>query len=95
MQFIVTGYDYKDDKALERRLAARDAHLEMADKMSKEGKWLYAAALLTEDGKMCGSVIICDFCVATIHYCITSKNSFFSLSILCTRFSIFSAADPR
>ncbi len=61
MQFIVTGYDHKDDKALERRLAARDAHLETADKMYKQGKWLYAVALLTDDGKMCGSVIICDF----------------------------------
>ena len=61
MQFIVTGYDGNDDKALERRLAAREAHLATADKMHQEGKWLYAAALLTDDGVMCGSVIICEF----------------------------------
>lgn len=27
MQFIVTGYDGNDDKALERRMNAREAHL--------------------------------------------------------------------
>lgn len=61
MQFVVTGYDGKDEKALERRLAAREAHLEMAGKMNEEGKWLYAVALLNDDGVMCGSIIVCDF----------------------------------
>ncbi len=61
MQFIVTGYDGTDENALERRLAAREDHLAIAGKMHEEGKWLYAAALLTDDGVMCGSVIICEF----------------------------------
>ena len=61
MQFVLTGYDGTDDKALERRLAAREAHLSVAGKMYAEGKWLYAAALLTDDGVMCGSVIVCEF----------------------------------
>ncbi len=61
MQFIVTGYDGKDDGALKRRLAAREAHLAMAKEMVEKGKWLYAAAVLNDEGKMCGSVIVCDF----------------------------------
>ncbi len=61
MQFIVSGYDGTDEKALERRLAAREEHLQLAGKMYEEGKWLYAAAILSDDGAMCGSVIVCAF----------------------------------
>jgi len=61
MQFIVTGYDGKDSKALDRRLAARDAHLKGAKEMADNGRWLYAAAILNDDGKMAGSVIVCEF----------------------------------
>ncbi len=61
MQFIVTGYDGKDSKALDRRLAARDAHLKGAKEMADNGKWLYAAAILNDDGQMAGSVIVCEF----------------------------------
>lgn len=61
MQFIVTGYDGKDDKALERRLAARDEHVKLIDIMKKEKKFLYAAALLDENEKMIGSMIVVDF----------------------------------
>ncbi len=61
MQFIVTGLDGKDDQALDRRMAAREDHLAMAKTMAEAGKWLYAAAILDPDGKMTGSVIICEF----------------------------------
>lgn len=61
MQFIVTGLDGNDEKALDRRMAAREDHLAMAGKMKESGKWLYAAAMLDDDKKMVGSVIICDF----------------------------------
>ena len=50
MQFIVLGYDGDDGDALERRLAARDEHLTMAREMFDQGKWLYAAAILSEKG---------------------------------------------
>ncbi len=46
MQFIVRGLDGKDGAALDRRMAARQDHLAGAKKMYKEGKWLYAAAIL-------------------------------------------------
>jgi len=52
MQFIVLGYDGTDDKALDRRLAAREAHLKLAKEMYGDGKWLYAAAILDDVGKM-------------------------------------------
>jgi uncharacterized protein YciI len=61
MQFVVIAHDYKDEKALERRMAVRPQHLDYADKMFKEGKWLYASALLDDDGKMNGSVIFVDY----------------------------------
>lgn len=61
MQFIVIGRDGTDENALERRMAAREAHLEIAKKMYESGNWLYAAAILNDDGKMAGSMIVCDF----------------------------------
>ena len=61
MQFIVIAYDDTDEGALERRLAVRDAHLKSAKEMFDSGKWLYAVGILNEDGKMIGSMIVCDF----------------------------------
>lgn len=61
MQFIVIGRDGTDENALERRMAAREAHLETARKMHESGNWLYAAAILDDEGKMAGSMIVCDF----------------------------------
>jgi uncharacterized protein YciI len=61
MQFIVIAYDGTDEGALERRLAVREAHLESAKKMFEGGRWLYAAGILSDDGKMIGSMIICEF----------------------------------
>lgn len=61
MQFIVTGLDGKDEKALDRRLVARADHLAMAQKMADTGNWLYAVAILNNERKMMGSVIVCEF----------------------------------
>lgn len=61
MQFIVIGYDGKDEKALERRMAVREKHLSLAKEMFDSGKWLYASAILNDDGIMIGSMIVCDY----------------------------------
>ena len=61
MQFIVIAYDGTDEKALERRLAVREARLTSARQMFDSGKWLYAAGILSDAGKMIGSMIVCDF----------------------------------
>lgn len=61
MQFIVTGHDGKDDQAMTRRLAKREAHLSLAESMKNEGILLYAAALLDEQERMVGSTLMMEF----------------------------------
>lgn len=61
MHFIVTGLDGTDSGALERRMAARPAHLEKFAEMQAAGKFLFAAAMLDEQEKMIGSIVFCDF----------------------------------
>lgn len=61
MQFILTGYDGIDENALDRRMAAREDHLALAGQMHETGKWLYAAAILNDQGQMAGSMIVCEF----------------------------------
>jgi uncharacterized protein YciI len=61
MQFLVTAFDGTDAQALNRRLAARAAHIELGNKYMEEGKHLYAAAILNESEAMIGSVMIVEF----------------------------------
>jgi len=61
MQFLVFGYDGKDDKAMERRMAKREAHLAGVAKMKAEGKALYGIAMLDDEENMVGSVMVMDF----------------------------------
>jgi uncharacterized protein YciI len=61
MQFIVIGYDGTDEGALDRRMAVREAHLKNFRNRVEEGTFLYGCALLSDDGKMIGSMILCDF----------------------------------
>lgn len=61
MQFLITGYDGTDDKALDRRLAVREQHLLGVEKLFKEKKYLYGMAILDENNKMIGSSVVVDF----------------------------------
>jgi len=61
VQFIITGFDGIDDDAPKRRMAVREKHIAMGDRLRKEGKALYGVALLDENGNMIGSVYICEF----------------------------------
>lgn len=61
MQFVVAGYDGTDEGALERRMVARDKHIELVETMKREGKFLFAAAILNGEEKMIGSILIVDF----------------------------------
>ncbi len=61
MQFVVIAYDGKDDKAFERRLAAREEHVALGNRMRDAGQMLYGVAILDDSGKMIGSVMICEF----------------------------------
>ncbi len=61
MQFIVVAYDDTDEGALQRRLAVREAHLKSARAMLDKGELVYGAGILTDDGRMIGSMMICEF----------------------------------
>ncbi len=60
MQFLVIGYDGTDDKAAERRMAVREAHLAGVTKMKEEGKAVYGVAILNEGEQMIGSALVVD-----------------------------------
>lgn len=61
MQFLVTGYDGEDEKALDRRLAARDSHLKGMAAMKESGQLLFAAAIIDDANKMIGSSLVMEF----------------------------------
>ena len=61
MQFLVKAMDYKDDDAIKRRMAVREAHIEVTKSLKQEGKYLIAAAIFDALEKMVGSIIICEF----------------------------------
>jgi hypothetical protein len=54
MQYLVIGYDGTDDKAPERRLAVREAHLAGVTKMKEEGKAVFGVAILNDREQMIG-----------------------------------------
>jgi uncharacterized protein YciI len=58
MQFLLTCHDGKDPEALDRRMAARPAHLANSEKMREKGSLILGAAMLNDEGKMCGSIIV-------------------------------------
>ena len=61
MQFLIIGKDGTDKKSIERRLAVRQAHIELGDKMEKAGNRWYGCAMLDKNGKMIGSMAVMDF----------------------------------
>lgn len=58
MQYLVIAYD--NENSLEKRMVAREAHIEGAKKLIAEGKIINAAALIEED-QMVGSTLFVDF----------------------------------
>lgn len=61
MQFLVKAFDGTDEAAPKRRLDAREEHLKSTDERVKAGNTICAAAMLDEEGKMFGSVLIVDY----------------------------------
>jgi len=67
-QYLVTAYDYTDAGALERRLAARAAHLEGAHQLRATGNLLIGGAILNDEGQMIGSMMVVQFeSIATLN----------------------------
>jgi uncharacterized protein len=58
MTFLIHAFDHKDADAINRRLAAREKHLDAARTMQNEGKLLIAGAMLGSENNMIGSVVI-------------------------------------
>ncbi|MEK7583513.1 MAG: YciI family protein [Patescibacteria group bacterium] len=61
MQFLIIGIDGTDEKAQERRMAARPAHVKLGDELTASGNMWYGAALLNDNGTMKGSMLLMDF----------------------------------
>ncbi len=61
MQFMLLGHDGEDDGALDRRLAVRERHLALGDRLAAEGTLLFAAAILDANDTMIGSMLILEF----------------------------------
>ncbi len=59
--YVVVAHDGTDEAALERRMAAREAHLTVARRMKTEGKILHAGALLDDNRRMIGSMLVVAF----------------------------------
>ncbi|WP_163268553.1 YciI family protein [Chelativorans alearense] len=61
MHFALICRDSKEAGTLEKRLAARDEHLERIHSMKAEGTIVDGGAILDETGEMVGSIVLCDF----------------------------------
>ncbi len=60
-QYIVIGYDYTDEGALERRMNIRPHHLDGAKALKESGNYVLGGAVLNDEGKMIGSVMVLQF----------------------------------
>jgi uncharacterized protein len=60
-QFMVLAHDGMDPDAVGRRMAARDAHIALGDRLVAQGHHLYGAAVLDDTGAMIGSILIVDY----------------------------------
>lgn len=61
MQFIVLAFDGIDAEAPTRRQAARPAHLKMVEEATARGEQIFGVAVLSDAGKMIGSLMVMDF----------------------------------
>jgi uncharacterized protein len=61
MQFILIAYDGTDPGAPERRMSVRQEHLDKIAVLKKSGEFICGGAILDNDGKMIGSMILYEF----------------------------------
>jgi len=61
MQFLIIGRDGTDDKAAERRQAARPAHIEGLTARNAAGQIVKVGAILDDAGNPIGSALIGEF----------------------------------
>jgi len=61
MQFLLVAYDGNDPDALERRMRIRQEHLGKIAILKKAGEMLFGGAILDDDGRMIGSMVVYEF----------------------------------
>jgi uncharacterized protein len=61
MQFLLLAYDGTDADAPKRRLNVRQEHLDKISILKKNGELLFGGAILNDEGKMIGSMIVYEF----------------------------------
>ncbi len=61
MQFLLLAYDGNDPEAPSRRQKVREDHLKGIRILKKSGEFLFGGAILDDNGKMIGSVIVYDY----------------------------------
>jgi uncharacterized protein YciI len=60
-QYLVTAYDHTNANALQHRLNIRPHHLDGARELKASGNFIIGGAMLNDEGKMIGSVMILQF----------------------------------
>jgi uncharacterized protein len=61
MQYLLVAYDGTDADALDRRLKVREDHLNKISLLKQHGEFKCGGAILDDDGKMIGSMIVYDY----------------------------------
>ena len=61
MTFLIVAHDFRDPDALSRRMQQRPAHLEGVRRMKAEGTFLEGGAMMDDEGRMVGSMLLVEF----------------------------------
>jgi uncharacterized protein YciI len=61
MQFLLIAYDGTDPDAESRRQRVRQEHLDKIGNLKRNGEFLLGGAILNDEGKMIGSMILYEF----------------------------------
>ena len=61
MTFLIVAHDFRDQEALSRRMQQRPAHMDGVRRMKAEGTFLDGGAMLDEQSRMIGSMVLVEF----------------------------------
>ena len=61
MTFLIVAHDFRDPEALSRRMQQRPAHMDGVRRMKAEGTFLDGGAMLDEQSRMIGSMVLVEF----------------------------------
>ena len=60
-QYLIIAHDGKDAEALERRMKVRPSHFDGARQLKENNHFIIGGAMLDEEGKMTGSMMVVQF----------------------------------